>query len=122
MATWARLSALRSDVNTVLEAARAGKLIGKSLEAKVCLSALNEEGAAILEELKDMNLSELFIVSKVCFESCEGATAGTNFPGIAVAAMEAPGTKCPRCWSHSEDAAEDGLCPRCAAVVAKIEE
>ena len=41
---------------------------------------------------------------------------------IAVAAAEAPGTKCPRCWVHSEEANEDGLCKRCAAVVAKIGE
>ena len=122
MAAWTRLSALRSDVNTVLEAARAAKRIGKSLEAKVSLSALNEEGAAVLDELKDMNLAELFIVSSVCFEEAEGAAAGTNFPGIACAVSEAPGTKCPRCWCHSEEANEDGLCPRCAAVVAKLGE
>jgi len=122
MATWDTLSALRSDVNTVLEAARAEKRIGKSLEAQVRLSALNEEGAAVLEQLKNLNLAELFIVSKVSFESDASAVPGANLPGIAAAASEAPGTKCPRCWVHSEEANEDGLCPRCAAVVAKIEE
>jgi len=122
MAAWAKLSALRSDVNTVLEAARAAKRIGKSLEAKVSLSALSEEGAAVLDGLKDFNLSELFIVSSVSFEEAEGAAAGANFPGIACAVTEAPGTKCPRCWCHSEEANEDGLCPRCAAVVAKLGE
>ena len=108
-------------VNSVLEAARGEKLIGKSLEAQVTLTALNEEGAQLLKELEGFNLAELFIVSKVSVG--EGAsTAGANFPGIAVAASEAPGTKCPRCWAHSEEANEDGLCKRCAAVVAAIEE
>ena len=121
MALWETLAALRSDVNAALEAARSEKLIGKSLEAQVKLSALNEEGAALLKELESLNLAELFIVSKVSVG--EGAsTAGANIPGIAVAVSEAPGTKCPRCWAHSEEANEDGLCPRCAAVVAKMEE
>ncbi|MBR5491491.1 MAG: isoleucine--tRNA ligase [Oscillospiraceae bacterium] len=122
MAKWDNIIALRSDVNAVLEAARSNKLIGKSLEAKVSLSAVNAEGEAALEMLKAFNLAELFIVSKVSFEQADSAVAGVNFPGIAVAAAEAPGTKCPRCWTHSEEANEDGLCKRCAAVVAKIEE
>ena len=44
---------------------------------------------------------------------------GTNFPGLHISVHNAPGTKCPRCWMHSEQAdPETGLCPRCAAVVA----
>ena len=121
MTKWEKLAALRSDVNAVLEAARGEKRIGKSLEAQVTLTALNEEGAELLRELEGFNLAELFIVSKVTVG--EGASlAGTNVPGVAAAASEAPGTKCPRCWVHSEEANEDGLCARCAAVVAAIEE
>ncbi|HCK89396.1 MAG TPA: hypothetical protein DHW39_11455, partial [Erysipelotrichaceae bacterium] len=26
---------------------------------------------------------------------------------------------CPRCWNYSTEADENGLCPRCAAVMAK---
>ena len=47
----------------------------------------------------------------------EDAAAGAAVPCVAVAASEAPGTKCPRCWQHSEQADEDDLCPRCARVV-----
>ena len=36
------------------------------------------------------------------------------------AVAEAEGAKCPRCWKHSTKADENGLCPRCAAVVAKL--
>ena len=33
----------------------------------------------------------------------------------------AEGVKCPRCWMHSTKANADGLCPRCAAVVAELD-
>ena len=39
---------------------------------------------------------------------------------LAVSVSEAAGTKCPRCWKHSTKADENGLCPRCAAVAAKL--
>ena len=52
----------------------------------------------------------------------EGVTAqGTNFPGMLITVSEAQGAKCPRCWMHSVDANAEGLCPRCAAVMAKLE-
>jgi len=34
---------------------------------------------------------------------------------------EAKGEKCPRCWMHSNAANAEGLCPRCAAVIAKMD-
>ena len=46
--------------------------------------------------------------------------SGTNFEGLTVGVQAAPGEKCPRCWKHSTDANGEGLCPRCAAVCAKI--
>ena len=53
----------------------------------------------------------------------EGAEVGcgVNFPGLTIGVSEAKGEKCPRCWMHSMEAGEDGLCPRCAAVVAKLD-
>jgi ribulose 1,5-bisphosphate synthetase/thiazole synthase len=48
-------------------------------------------------------------------------TGGVNFPGLTVAVTEAKGEKCPRCWIHSENADENGLCKRCAAVIAKLD-
>ncbi|MDY4599046.1 MAG: zinc finger domain-containing protein, partial [Candidatus Faecousia sp.] len=47
--------------------------------------------------------------------------AGVNYPALIIGVSEAKGTKCPRCWMHSEKANAEGLCPRCAAVVAKLE-
>ena len=41
---------------------------------------------------------------------------------LSASVENAAGTKCPRCWKHSTQADENGLCPRCAAVVAKLPE
>ncbi len=124
MAKWDTLMALRSDVNGVLEAARAEKRIGKALEAAVALSAEDEAAKAALEAVKDMDLMELFIVSKVTLEKTDAEAVcgkGSNFPGLTVQVTNAPGEKCPRCWMHSEAANAEGLCPRCAKVMAEFD-
>ena len=111
---------LRQDVNGVLEKARADKRIGKALEAHVALSGSEDVKAAC----QGINLAEVFIVSTCAWEeAAEGAEvgAGVNFPGLTVAVTEAKGEKCPRCWIHSQDADENGLCKRCAAVISKLD-
>lgn len=127
LARWDRLVALRDDVNSVLETARASKRIGKPLEAAVTLRAAGDDARELLDTVGSMNLAELFIVSKCLVgddapDSPEAVTgSGVNFPGLAVSVIEAPGVKCPRCWMQSEQAdPETGLCPRCAAVTAKL--
>ena len=121
MAVWETALRVRSDVNGVLETARADKRIGKSLEAHVALIAGDEDAKAALDAVKSVDLPEIFIVSNVSTNEtapAEGAVVGqgVNFPGLTVAVPEAKGTKCPRCWMHSESPDEHGLCPRCAAV------
>lgn len=121
MAKWDTLIKLRQDVNGVLEKARADKRIGKSLEAHVTLSC---EDAAVKAACEGQNLAELFIVSSVAWSAPEeGAEAanGSNLPALTVGVSEAKGAKCPRCWMHSEQANAEGLCPRCAGVIAKME-
>ena len=123
LAKWDQLIRVRTDVNGVLEAARAEKRIGKPLEAAVTLRADDEAAKAALDDVQSMNLPELLIVSQclVGGDVPEDAVTGTgtNFPGLHISVHNAPGTKCPRCWMHSEQAGpETGLCPRCAAVVA----
>ena len=126
MAKWDALISVRNDVNGVLEAARGAKRIGKPLEASVTLHAKGASKQTV-ERISDMNLSELFIVSE-CLISDEDETDpaavvgdGSYNSGLTVSVKEAPGTKCPRCWMHSTKAdPETGLCPRCAAVVAKL--
>ena len=124
METWRTAIALRQDVNGVLELARADKRIGKALEAQVTLKADDSQAEAVLKAVEGMNLKDLFIVSAVDFgEAPADAVTGRggNFPGLQVSVSNAPGTKCPRCWMHTTEPGEDGLCPRCAAVVAAID-
>ena len=123
LAKWDQLIRVRTDVNGVLEAARAEKRIGKPLEAAVTLRADDDAAKAALDDVQSMNLPELLIVSQCLVGGDVPADAvtgtGTNFPGLHISVHNAPGTKCPRCWMHSEQAdPETGLCPRCAAVVA----
>ena len=109
MAKWEKIIEVRTAVNGVLEAARAEKKIGKSLEAKVDLTVPAED--AFLAEMDGELLADLLIVSQV------NVTVGGE---LAASVENAAGTKCPRCWKHSTQADENGLCPRCAAVVAKL--
>ena len=111
MAKWDKIVAVRTVVNGVLETARAEKKIGKALEARVDLTVPAED--AFLAEMDPALLADLLIVSQV------NVTVGGQ---LAASAENAEGTKCPRCWKHSTQADENGLCPRCAAVVAKLPE
>ena len=121
MEKWNVIMKLRQDVNGILEKARADKRIGKALEAHVTLST---DDASLKAACEGVNLAEICIVSTCDWnEPEEGAEVGSglNFPALTIGVSEAKGTKCPRCWMHSEQANEEGLCPRCAAVVAKLE-
>ena len=121
MAKWDVVMKLRQDVNGVLELARANKRIGKALEAHVSLQTEND---ALKAACAGVDLAEILIVSSCDFESVgEGCTTGvgSNFPDLTVGVSDARGTKCPRCWMHSEEADENGLCKRCAGVIARME-
>ena len=106
MANWEKLAEVRTVVNGVLEAARAEKKIGKSLEADVHLTVPAED--AFLANVDGKELADLLIVSQV------EVTVGDS---VKASAEEAAGTKCPRCWKHSTAANAEGLCPRCAEVM-----
>ena len=121
MEQWSVIMKLRQDVNGILEKARADKRIGKALEAHVTLSCQDE---AIHAACAGKDLAEICIVSACDWaQPEEGAEVGTgvNYPALTIGVSEAKGTKCPRCWMHSLEANEEGLCPRCAAVVAKLD-
>ena len=121
MTKWDTVMKLRQDVNGVLELARAEKRIGKALEARVSLQTENEELKAACEGL---NLAEICIVSACGWETApEGALVGkgSNYEELTIGVSEALGTKCPRCWMHSTEADENGLCKRCAAVVSNLD-
>ncbi len=120
MTKWATVMKLRQDVNGILEKARADKRIGKALEAHVSLQGSDELKAAC----EGVNLAEICIVSTCDWSAPEEGSEvgnGVNFEDLTIGVTEAKGTKCPRCWMHSESANDEGLCPRCAAVIAKLD-
>ena len=113
MVKWSRIVTLRSAVNGALEQARADKVIGKSLEAAVDLTVPEED--AFLAKIDADEVADLFIVSQVKL------TVGDE---MKVTVEAAQGAKCGRCWKvlHSVKAVgeHEALCPRCAAVMAKL--
>ncbi len=112
MERWEKIDELRDVVNKALEEARAQKLIGKSLEAKVTLKC----GRDCYDFTKSVEgeLVAAFIVSAVEVEKSE-------FDGVEVKVEVAPGQKCERCWTHNDTvgkcAEHPTLCARCAEIV-----
>ena len=116
-AKWDKVMAVRDDVKKVLEQSRADKVIGSSLEACVtlyCSDAMYD----FLNAIPMDELADLLIVSQVNLVKGEGGVKGTC-EGLGVAAEHAHGAKCLRCWKYDDAVNEDGLCPRCAKVLAK---
>lgn len=115
---WETVHAVRNDVLKALELARNEKVIGKSLEAQVCLGA-NGELYDFLAAEKD-SLAEIFIVSGVTLAK-EACGLQGDVEGLTVGVAKAQGEKCERCWTYSStvnaDHAHPGLCSRCAAVM-----
>lgn len=111
---WQKLAAYKETVAGQLELARKAKQIGHSLDAGVVITAEGEDYALL--KAAEAELAGLFIVSKCAVEEGEAAD------GIKVAVEAAKGHKCVRCWIYSEETDENGLCPRCAAVMAELPE
>ena len=86
-----------------LEEARAEKVIGKSLEAKLLL--------ALPKKLKENIESKISKVAQWLTVSQCDLSEGE----FSVKVEKASGTTCPRCWNVVEHThTEDGLCDRCA--------
>ena len=114
---WDQIIKVRAEVSKALEQARVKKVIGHSLDAAVTLAAspaLQEFLSPYAAELKS-----IFIVSKVdMVESVAGETyAAETVPGLTIQVTAAPGEKCERCWSYSEELGLDKdhptICPSC---------
>src|SRR5439155_621857 len=106
---WQNLFTVRDLVLPELEKARQGKLIGKSLEAKVALR-LPSALAGVGERQGD--LRELLNVSQLTITSGEA---------VSVTIAHADGRKCERCWHWETDVGSHPghptLCGRCVAAV-----
>ncbi|MEA5038489.1 MAG: isoleucine--tRNA ligase [Clostridiaceae bacterium] len=119
---WSELLSLRSDINLALEEARAAKLIGKPLEAKVVLRCTAEEKSKLMPDAE--LLRDLLIVSALEIEEGHEGKPCANHESVYLTVLRAEGEKCARCWCYStevgKNAAHPTLCPRCAEVVSKL--
>jgi isoleucyl-tRNA synthetase len=120
---WNRLFEMRDDVMKALEIARAEKLVGKSLEAKVTLYTSDADMTALLDSF-GAELTTVFIVSGVKVTDGTAAPEGAYVneeKTLAVLVEPADGCKCDRCWSFSTEGEDDGeggfLCARCREIL-----
>jgi len=113
----------RDDVMKALEKARAEKVIGKSLEAKI--TVYGEKGSDVMaqfESFKDM-LATVFIVSQVelSYDAAPADAFNETDSGIAVKVAPADGEKCARCWmyvtEYDTDEAGQAICHRCRDII-----
>ncbi|WP_152656462.1 isoleucine--tRNA ligase [Oceanobacillus sp. CFH 90083] len=114
---WNHFMEVRDDVLKALEEARAEKVIGKSLEAKITLAPLDEETKQVLENVA--HLHQYLIVSEAVI--ADGKGIGKAYDYVEVAVEKHSGETCERCWVVSDTVGEDKdhstLCARCASVV-----
>ncbi|MDR2502156.1 MAG: isoleucine--tRNA ligase [Oscillospiraceae bacterium] len=103
---WESLLSLRREINLALERARAEKRIGKPLEAEVTIVAPAAWVAANKSALAYPGLAQLCVVSGVSVAAAESVE-------LKITVEPSSGMKCPRCWTYSHNADENGLCPRC---------
>lgn len=103
---WERILAVRDVASKALEEARALKIIGNSLEARLLL-ALPSDDLAIMRD-HESELAEIFIVSEVELQEADK---------VAVEVEVARGLKCIRCWTYKTDVGSSelhpDLCGRC---------
>jgi isoleucyl-tRNA synthetase len=117
MEKWDRIHALRDDVQKALETARTAKIIGGSLDAKVTLFC-SADLLPFVQSVSDL-LKAVLIVSEVTVAAeGEGDYTGET-AGLSVTVAHADGGKCCRCWAYSDTVDENGLCARCAAILAE---
>ncbi len=115
---WAQIREIRRVVTGALEKERAAKTIGASLQAHPIVHVRPEQKAL----LEMMPFADICITSDITVTDIaapEEAYRLEDVPDVAVVFGLAEGAKCQRCWKVlPEVQGEDGICQRCADVLA----
>ncbi|MBE6970384.1 MAG: isoleucine--tRNA ligase [Ruminococcaceae bacterium] len=115
-----KLMAIRGDVNKALELARAEKLVGKPLDARITLF-VSESAETPFAGIDADELRQLCIVSELAIVKGSGEGFRGEFDGLTVKVESSELPKCQRCWTHSDSVGKDAehptLCARCAAAI-----
>jgi isoleucyl-tRNA synthetase len=124
-ARWEYLLTIRSEVTKKLEDARAQKIIGHPLDARVTLTA-GGDGYDALQPYAD-DLRSILIVSKAILvkdDALKGTAKGSSVEGVRIDVDAAPGDKCERCWVHDTTVGSNQdqpmVCQRCQAALTQI--
>lgn len=121
--TWSQIYLIKGAVSRALEKARTEGLIGHPLEARVEIEISGDFGE-ILGKYPACLWEMINIVSSFRSDENLSDVRGKVFndldTGLRILISKAPGDKCPRCWRYSSDTDENGLCPRCAEVLASV--
>ncbi len=120
---WETVEQVRAEVTKAIEPKRKDAVVGHSLDTRVTLFASPELTDRL--QASGADLREVFIVSSAVLAPLDAAPADAfvseELPGLNVGVERAPGGKCARCWTYSEelgaDAGRPDICPRCAAVL-----
>ncbi len=94
------------------------KVIGSGLEADVTVIAYDAGDRSLMETA---DLSELAIVAKAELCAGDASLASDDASSTADVRVEVKKTeyeKCERCWRHLPEVEPEGLCNRCAMVIA----
>jgi isoleucyl-tRNA synthetase len=116
---WHRLFKVREQSLPALEAARQGKAIGKSLEARVEIKASAADIAAL--KAHTPSLQELLNVSGLTLVAGAGPPAEGHNDHAELQVTRALGQKCERCWHWETDVGSHPdhptICARCVKAV-----
>lgn len=113
LARYAMLLSLRTDVMKALEDARTAHVIGKSLEADVCIAPVASLAQAL--ESSGIDFKKVFIVARFIVDPL--LPEGNTTPSGRILVTAARGETCARCWQVVPAVDGRGLCPRCSALV-----
>ena len=107
--TFTSLLDVRDAVMKALEESRSEQTIGTAQEAHAVIECTKADKELLEGTLKE-DVAQWLIVSKATLKEAETSK---------VSILKATGDKCPRCWNYTEEADENGLCPRCHRVMSK---
>ncbi|MCR5225504.1 MAG: isoleucine--tRNA ligase [Alphaproteobacteria bacterium] len=113
-----KIKDIRRSVTTALEIARKDKVIGSSLQASITIFDPDK-----IIPISDIEFwMEIAITSGVKISNeanPSNAFVSDDLKNIGVVVSIAEGQKCERCWKISGSLNEDGVCERCAKVLAQ---
>ncbi len=116
---WQKLLTIRGEVNKALDLARKEKMVGNSLDAKLCVAAKGE-----LRDFIAANLDKLAAICMVSQIELVAELPNPTWAGqeleLSLAITLCGWSKCPRCWKRREEAGSDQLCLDCRQAVASL--